>query len=200
MHLLDCILCLRWQSSSPSYYSTADEAWYWPKRILHSGWLYITSRAVVRWMFLHCWFRLRGYLQNYFGTFTKQHCNQLLSSQRTGSPSLWLKTSLLCSGVSNVDCLWQTQYISSSLSHYTDNAFGLDKLSHWETISLCVEHFHNLVSNVVFSYLGIFLSGYKWSFTFVVSVLLAGFPKASIIGTLSARVGTLNCSHYKSLV
>ena len=33
----------------------ADEAWYWPKRILHSGWLYMTSRSnfkrdVVHWL------------------------------------------------------------------------------------------------------------------------------------------------------
>ena len=43
----DCILCMIWQSPSPGHPSAADEAWYWPKRILRSGWLCITSRPVL---------------------------------------------------------------------------------------------------------------------------------------------------------
>ena len=34
------------QSPSPSHPSAADEAWYWLKRVLRSGWLYITSRPI----------------------------------------------------------------------------------------------------------------------------------------------------------
>ena len=33
----DCILCMIWQSPSPGHPSAADEAWYWPKRVLRSG-------------------------------------------------------------------------------------------------------------------------------------------------------------------
>ena len=32
-----CILCMIWQSPSPGHPSAADEAWYWPKRVLRSG-------------------------------------------------------------------------------------------------------------------------------------------------------------------
>ena len=34
--------------SNPSHSSAANEAWYWPKRILHSGWLCITSRPIFK--------------------------------------------------------------------------------------------------------------------------------------------------------
>ena len=36
-------LCMIWQSPSPGHPSAADEAWYWPKCVLRSGWLCVTS-------------------------------------------------------------------------------------------------------------------------------------------------------------
>ena len=58
----DCILCMRWQFSSLSHSSIAIRlAWYWQKRVLHSGWLCITIRSaffierdVVHWWFIQC--------------------------------------------------------------------------------------------------------------------------------------------------
>ena len=34
----DCILCMRQQSPSPCHSSVADNAWYWKKHTLRSGW------------------------------------------------------------------------------------------------------------------------------------------------------------------
>ena len=42
----DCVFCIRQQSPSPGHPSAADEAWYWLKRVLCSGWLYRTSRLL----------------------------------------------------------------------------------------------------------------------------------------------------------
>ena len=33
---IDTMKCI-WQSPSPGHPSAADEAWYWPKRVLRSG-------------------------------------------------------------------------------------------------------------------------------------------------------------------
>ena len=70
----DCILCMIWQSPSPGHPSTADEAWYWPKPVLHSGWLCITSRPVLireMWFFDCSWILFNGCLPtSYPSTFS----------------------------------------------------------------------------------------------------------------------------------
>ena len=61
--------CISW---SPS---TADEVWYWPTVILHSGWLYLTPkrflrvlhRVVVRWLYTY-----RSHVNVY--RFLSVHC------------------------------------------------------------------------------------------------------------------------------
>ena len=52
MTLIWCISHMHWctvytTSMHTCYPSAADEAWYWPKHVLHSGWLCITSRPVL---------------------------------------------------------------------------------------------------------------------------------------------------------
>ena len=44
---LDCILCIRYPSPSPSHSSAADKAWYWPKQVQHNEWLCVTYRPTV---------------------------------------------------------------------------------------------------------------------------------------------------------
>ena len=61
-HIVPMTFYIHWQcdyafkTMSCCYPSTADEAWYWTKHILYSGWLYIPSRSIIvfREMFIDC--------------------------------------------------------------------------------------------------------------------------------------------------
>ena len=68
--------------------STADEAWYWPKCILHSGWLYITSRQEM-W-FVDCsWMRNNWDRSSYLLKFVQMICRK-----------------------NTINCLWHFRYTS----------------------------------------------------------------------------------------
>ena len=41
-----CLCCVRQQSPFSGHSSTTDEAWYWPKHVLHSGWFCIANLQV----------------------------------------------------------------------------------------------------------------------------------------------------------
>ena len=68
-----------WLMHLPVHPSTADEAWYWLKRVLHSGWLYITSRPI---FFRKTWF-IDGYVMGGLESLKWRYYKQELRRHNT---------------------------------------------------------------------------------------------------------------------